>query len=177
MTLKTDCSNTSLSGKKYNTIRIKNLQEVFQDYKKYSLLIGVCFCDWKCCLESGIPVTVCQNHNLESAKFFEVSFDYVLKTLNESYADALIIGGLEPFMQTDEVVQLLKFLRENGVKKDLLVYTGYYLEEIDSYTIGLLSDLNVILKCGRYIPDRPSNKIDPVLGIKLASSNQYGVKL
>lgn len=57
-----------------------------------------------------------------------------------------------------------------------MIYTGYYVEEIDAETLAYLVKNDVILKCGRFIPNRKS-KFDVVLGITLASDNQYGVYL
>jgi hypothetical protein len=36
--------------------------------------------------------------------------------------------------------------------------------------------LNIIVKIGRYYPDK-SSKFDNILGITLASENQYGIKI
>ena len=130
-----------------NEIRLKDVVEVFQDYKKSALLLCCVSCDWKCCREAGISNT-----------------------------DAIIFGGLEPLLQIEEVCGLIEYLREHNVKKDILIYTGYYLEEIDKSIIERLKKHHVILKCGRYIPNRPQ-KFDKILGITLASDNQYGVQL
>lgn len=161
---------------KLSSIRLKDMQEVFQDYKKSALLLSTCFCDWKCCNEAGIDKSVCQNNKIAQQKEVVVSFSSLLKKVRSSITDSIIFAGLEPLLQIDEVVQCIDYLREHNVKKDIIIFTGYYLEEIDHNTLERLSDKRVILKCGRYIPNRPS-VFDQVLGITLVSDNQYGVYL
>lgn len=157
-------------------IRLKDIVEVFQDYKKSALLLCCISCDWKCCIEAGIDVSVCQNHNIIKQREVYLPFDVILNKVNLSITDSIIFGGLEPLLQSDEVCGLIEYLREQGVKKDILVYTGYYIEEIDKEVIKRLKNCHVILKCGRYIPNKPK-KFDKILGITLASDNQYSVQL
>ena len=163
-------------GDFYNSIRLKDIVEVFQDYKKPALLLCTCYCDWKCCAESGTDSSLCQNSRIAKQREVKTPFASILKKVNASLTDAVIFGGLEPMMQIDEVVQCIEYLRKNGVEKDIIIYTGYYIEELDSSILYRLKNANVILKCGRFIPNRPS-KLDPTLGVVLASDNQYGVYL
>ena len=180
MTSMTVYSNIGkLSDKKYHDIKVKDIQpEVFQDYKKCSLFIGVSKCDFKCCKEVNLPCSICQNSGINNQKDFKLPFEEVLKTYSKSLLnDAIVIGGLEPFLQVDEVYQLCKYLRKKGVYNDIVIYTGYYQEEICPDTLKKFKELgNIIIKFGRYIPDRP-NRFDEVLGITLSSDNQYAVKL
>ena len=177
MTSMITCPNHGkLSEKKYSSIRLKDVAEVFQDYKKPALFLSVCFCDWKCCKEAGIPVTVCQNHSVINQVNHELSFSSLLKMVQSSYTDAVLFAGLEPFEQADEVIQCIEYLRANGVQKDIVIYTGYYPEEIDPDTISRLASCDIIMKCGRFVPNS-SPRFDEVLGITLVSDNQYGVRL
>lgn len=177
MTSTMTCFNVGkLSYTEYTGIRLKDAVEVFQDYKKSAILFSTCYCNWKCCHEAGIPESVCQNQKVAQQREVYLPFESVLKKVNQSFTDAVIFGGLEPMLQADEVVQCIQYLRQHGVKKDIVVYTGYYVEEIDEETLAYLAMNDVILKCGRYIPDRKP-KFDAVLGITLASDNQYGVYL
>lgn len=167
----------SLSSMPLSFILLKDAVEVFQDYKKSALLLCTCFCDWKCCTESNHDKTMCQNSKLENSPNKEIPFNRILEMVERnSVIDAVIFGGLEPLIQINQVIQCIEYLRKHGVTKDILIYTGYYLEEIDEPVINRLSESNVILKCGRYIPDRPP-KFDDVLGITLASDNQYSIEL
>ena len=49
-------------------------------------------------------------------------------------------------------------------------------EEIIDQVEKLMDFKNIIIKFGRYIPDRPS-KFDEVLGVTLASDNQYAERI
>lgn len=159
----------------YN-IRVKDVVEVFQDYKKSALLFCTCFCDWKCCIEAGISKDICQNHKIANQREVNLPFEKALNMVKFSITDSIIFGGLEPILQAEEVCSLIEYLRNKGITKDILIYTGYYIEEIEESVLQRLKNCHVILKCGRFKPDRPK-KFDEILGITLASDNQYGVQL
>ena len=54
----------------------------------------------------------------------------------------------------------------------IVIYTGYYPSEIKEQLKKLFKFNRIIIKFGRYIPnDKP--RYDEVLGITLASSNQF----
>ena len=57
-----------------------------------------------------------------------------------------------------------------------IIYTGYYPEEIDGQIKFLSIFENIIIKFGRYIPNR-NNKYDEILGVTLASDNQFAKKI
>ena len=57
-----------------------------------------------------------------------------------------------------------------------MIYTGYYLEEIEGKIYFLKCFNNIIVKFGRYIPNSKS-RYDEILGINLASDNQFAKKI
>ena len=67
---------------------------------------------------------------------------------------------------------------------DVVIYTGYTKEELQnkiykdniSYLDKLKQYKNIIIKYGRYIPDQEPH-YDEVLGVNLASDNQYAERL
>ena len=59
---------------------------------------------------------------------------------------------------------------------DIVVYTGYNKEEIPEHLMILKKYKNIIMKYGRYIPNKEKH-FDEVLGVYLASDNQYGEKI
>lgn len=95
--------------------------------------------------------------------------------LNNDITKSIVIGGLEPFMQFDEVYDLIKLFRDNCTD-DIVIYTGYYKDEIADKINTLSKFKNIYIKFGRYIPNQESH-FDNVLGIELASNNQYGEKI
>ena len=79
----------------------------------------------------------------------------------------------------DDIDELMAFICEfrNRCNDDIVIYTGYYEDEIRSYINKLKTDFkNIVVKFGRYIPDQQPH-YDEVLGVYLASDNQKGVHI
>ena len=156
-------------------MRIKNLMvEDFVNYKKPSLFLGTCFCDWKCCKEQNLDVGVCQNTPLAKYSTLELANEAIYELFTwDKITEAVVIGGLEPMLQFDEVYELISYFRENGCEDTFVIYTGYYPEEIQDELKQLQKYKNIIIKFGRFIPGQEPH-YDEVLGVYLASDNQYG---
>lgn len=158
-------------------IRLKNIvDEVFQDYKKPSMLLATCYCDWKCLKERELDVSICQNSKIFKQKNINVSVDEIVdRYINNPITQAIIIAGLEPMLQFDEVLNFIKIFR-NKSNDDIVIYTGYYPFEIEDKILQLQQYKNIIIKFGRYIPNR-KKRFDNNLGIELVSDNQFAVKI
>lgn len=161
------------------TILIKGLvDEDFVQYKKPSMFIGTCFCGWKCCKDAGRPVTMCQNSPLANSKSKAVKFSTLYnRYINNPITKAIVFGGLEPILQFDDVMELIKYFRQKGCKDDFVIYTGYYEDELQKeieFIESFVKDYGgkIIVKFGRFIPDQES-RWDEILGVELASPNQY----
>ena len=89
------------------------VMEDFVNYAKPSLFLITCKCDWKCCHEANIPITVCQNEPVvrQATKEFLISSIYKAYIDNE-ITKAVVIGGLEPILQFEEVLSLLDYFRK-----------------------------------------------------------------
>lgn len=149
--------------------------EWFQDYKKPSMYIAFPNCTFKCEKECG--KRVCQNSALASAQTIDVPVEIICQEyLSNPITQAIVCGGLEPFDSFDELLALVSYLRENGCKDNIIVYTGYTKEECISmgYLDKLISQDNIIIKFGRFIPLKTPH-YDEVLGVNLASDNQYAI--
>ena len=153
------------------------VMEDFVNYAKPSLFLITCKCDWKCCHEANIPITVCQNEPVvrQTTKEFLISSIYKAYIGNE-ITKAVVIGGLEPILQFEEVLSLLDYFRKQNCNDDFVIYTGYYKEEIEKEIEQLKKYPNVILKYGRYKPNSVS-RFDDVLQITLVSDNQYAERI
>ena len=79
--------------------------------------------------------------------------------------------GLEPFDSWSDLLELIKKLR-CFVDDDIVIYTGYYKDEIADKIHVLSEYKNIIVKFGRQIPNQEKH-YDEVLGVYLASDNQY----
>lgn len=160
------------------TVTIKEIvDENFQDYNKAAMFIATSRCDFKCLKELGLDCSVCQNMSVSKMpnKIIFIS-EIFNRYMSNPLTSAIIIGGLEPFLQFNEVLSLVSFFRKSGCDDDFVIYTGYYENEIKR-EIQLLSEFkNIIIKYGRFIPD--SEPIyDSVLGVTLSSENQHAVKI
>lgn len=154
---------------------IKGIQdEDFVNYKKPSMFISFPSCTWKCDRECGKKV--CQNGTLATTPNIDIGIKTIVnKYINNPITKSIVCGGLEPFDTFDDLLQLIAYLRVS-TNDDIVIYTGYYKEEIAD-RIPLLSKYkNIVIKYGRYIPGQEKH-YDKVLGVYLASSNQYAEKI
>lgn len=153
------------------------VEEDFVNYKVPSMFITSCFCDFKCCVESDLDIGVCQNAPLVQTENREISDATIYQHyIGNPITQAVVIGGMEPFLQFGEVYSLIKLFREYGNRSDFVIYTGYYPDEITEQLNKLEELGNIVVKFGRFIPDRP-HRYDDVLGIELSSDNQYAIRI
>lgn len=160
-------------------MRVKKLiTERFQDYKVPSMYIGCVSCDGKCCLEAGVPIEVCINDQWRKCDAFLIDDRKTIEAyLNDPITAAVIFAGLEPFEQFDEVLEFTRILREEyHCDDDVVIYTGYNKAELTTQIKALSEYKNIVIKFGRYKPGIKS-RFDPVLGVTLASENQYAEKI
>lgn len=157
------------------TIFVKQIQiEDFTNYKKPSMFIGFSKCTWKCERECGMRV--CQNSALATAKTLGIDVNKLVNAyLNNPITKSIVCGGLEPFDTMDDLEKLVVALR-NNTDDDIVIYTGYKEEEIEDKVNWLSQFPNIIIKFGRFVPNQKQH-YDDVLGIKLASDNQYAKKI
>lgn len=152
------------------------MEEDCVNYKKISLFLGTCYCDWKCCHDGNFAESVCQNHPLATSPIKDISNERLIsRYLANTLTSAIVFGGLEPFKQFEELLEFIKELRK-FTDDDVVIYTGYNKEEIEDKIKLLSSYKNIIIKFGRYVPNQQKH-FDPVLGVNLASDNQYAEKI
>ena len=148
--------------------------EDFLNYKKPSLFIIFPYCNFKCDKDCGLKV--CQNSSLAKEKEIEYSIDKIVNNYIENdITKAIVCGGLEPMDSFDDLKELVGALRIK-TNDDIVIYTGYREEEIEDKANDLKQFTNIIIKFGRYIPNDKEYYND-ILGINLASRNQYAKKI
>ena len=160
-------------------MRVLNIvDEDFVNYKKASMFIGTISCGGKCYIEAGLPPTICQNDGWRSCAPIEIAdSDLCQRYIDNPITNAIVFGGLEPMEQFDELLEFIRTLRnEFNCIDDIVIYTGYNKNEIEWQVDKLKSFRNIVIKFGRYVPNEPSH-FDEVLGIQLASSNQYAERI
>ena len=78
-------------------------------------------------------------------------------------------------LQFDELVELIRRFREE-TSDDIVIFTGYYENEIKDKIDVLKHFRNIVVKFGRYVPGQEPH-LDPVLGVKLANKEQYATRI
>ncbi len=162
-------------------MRVKKIiDEDFTNYKQPCTFICTCFCTGKCYKEQNLPMSICQNSAWQKMLSFELDDSVIIqKYFDNPISKAICFGGLEPFEQVEEIVAFVQLLRlKFHCHDDVVIYTGYTKDEC--FERGWLKSLsafdNIIIKFGRYIPNQKPH-YDKILGVWLASDNQYAVRL
>ena len=152
------------------------MDEDFVNYKFPSMTILFPHCSFKCEKDGS---NFCHNSTLVNEKDIRVLIkDLYCRYINNPITHAIVCQGLEPFDSWEELNGLLFHFRIHQECLDpIVIYTGYNKDEI-SDQIEFIKKMysNIIIKFGRYIPNQEKH-YDDVLGVYLASDNQYAEKI
>ena len=165
--------------------------EDFLQYKLASMFVAFPSCTFKCERECEQAKGMCQNGALVKAPDIECTpKDIVDRYISNPISKAMVCGGLEPFDSFEDLYRLLAEFRSKS-SDPFIIYTGYNKDEVQYMTFfrncaggtveySVLESLkklpNVIIKYGRFIPNQKPH-YDEVLGVELASPNQYAEKI
>ena len=128
------------------------------------------YCSFKCDKENGS--CICQNSSLVNRPNIDVDINKIIdKYMSNNISKSIVCGGLEPLDSWEELKTFVVNLRYK-TNDPLIIYTGYNKDEIADKIAWLQLYDNIIVKFGRYIPNQETH-YDKVLGIYLASDNQY----
>ena len=143
------------------------------NYKVPCLTIEFCYCTFKCDKLNGCQV--CQNSHLAAEPDIEISGEEIWSLYESNpLTKAFCFQGLEPFDSFMDLIDLIKFIRITKKCNDpIVIYTGYNKGEDTIVEMSLKHFSNIIIKWGRFILGHEPH-YDPVLGVNLASNNQYG---
>ena len=152
------------------------LDEDFNDYKKPSLFIAFPVCTLKCDRLNNCKV--CQNSTLLKEPDIPVDISKLVKHyLKNNLTEAIVCGGMDPLDSFSDLHRLIFTLRVfYGCNDDVVIYTGYNKEEVQDKIKILQKFPNIIVKFGRYIMNQQPH-FDELLGVNLASDNQYAEKI
>lgn len=153
------------------------VDEDFTNYKLPSMFLITPYCNFKCCIENGN--NICQNMDVIKLPIIEINNEALVnRYISNPITKAIVIAGLEPFDTFDDMYDFIYCLRHtHKIDDDIVIYTGYYEDEILDKLVRLSqSFINIIVKFGRFIPDKPSH-FDEVLGVQLANEEQYARRL
>lgn len=158
-------------------MKIKDvIAEDWSNYKVASMFIITSVCDFKCCKDCGEDL--CQNMDCISLPTVDISNEKLYNLyVGNNITEAIVFGGLEPMLQFDELLSFVHYMRIVQCNEDMIViYTGYYPNEIENELNQLKEFANIIVKFGRFIPYKNS-KYDEILGVTLVSDNQYAERI
>ena len=156
------------------------IDEDFTNYKKPSMYIACPWCDFKCDRESGCAI--CQNSALAHEPNIEISnIELVSRYVKNPITKAIVFGGLEPLDSVELLLVISEFRKYTN--DDIVIYTGYTEEELETIYFNasiMLEEFkqykNIIIKFGRFVPNQ-EKYYDEVLGVELASPNQYARRI
>ena len=152
---------------------LKLVDERLSDYRLPTLMIVAVSCDWKCAKDAHFPEALCQNHQWKDVEPIDATPQEIYEAfVRNPITQGLLFGGLEPFRQFEEMLDVIRYFRSQNSTAPIVIYTGYREDEIKDEVLILSGFPNIIVKFGRYVP-RQAAHLDPVLGVKLASDNQY----
>lgn len=156
-------------------MKIKGLvEEDFCNYRKPSMFIIFPNCTFKCDKEAGCAI--CQNGALANEPAIDMSaIEIVSRYVKNPITKAIVFGGLEPWDSDWDIEQLIMEFRKY-TNDDIIIYTGYTEEELKNKITKVSCYNNIIIKYGRFIPNQDKH-YDEVLGVELASSNQYARRI
>lgn len=148
----------------------KIIDEDFTNYKKPSMFICTPCCTMKCGKE------LCQNSPWLKQPNIEIDpIDIIQRYENNELTQAVVLAGLDPMDSWADLYSFI-FLFRSVTNDDIVVYTGYTKCEIADKVEILSQFPNIIIKFGRYIPNQQPH-YDEVLGVDLASDNQYAERI
>ena len=146
------------------------ISEDFVNYKKPSMTIMFPTCSFKCGSE------YCQNTSLINESIIDLAIENIVdRYINNPITEAIVMQGLEPFDSYDDLIGLVKALRQR-CDDDIVIYTGYRKDELGKEIKQLSIYKNIIIKYGRYVPNQDPH-YDKILEVKLASDNQYAERI
>ena len=104
------------------------IEEDFVNYKKASMFIVFPTCTFKCEKDCGIKC--CQNSEVAKSAAIEIDTKILVdRYINNPITHAIVCGGLEPIDSFDDLLELVKLVREK-TDDDIVIYTGYNKNEI-----------------------------------------------
>lgn len=158
-------------------MKLKTLvDEDIVNYKETSMFLIFPLCSFKCDHENRAQL--CQNLSIANLPTMNIDIDVLIQRyLDNPLTSAIVCGGLEPLDSFPELLELVRTFRiKFNCKDTIVIYTGYNKNEVLEKIIWLMQYENIIVKFGRYVPNNLPH-LDSVLGVKLASDNQYAEQI
>ena len=146
------------------------VDEDFINYKNPCMYIAMPHCSFKC------GECTCQNNHFKDSEIKDVDIEYlIIRYMNNKLTSSVVFSGLEPFDSFYDMKDFIIGLRSR-CNDDVVIYTGYEESEIKDKLDELKIFGNIIVKFGRFI-ENSNPRYDELLGVELASENQYAKRL
>ena len=138
------------------------------------MFVSNTICDFKCDKENNTCLCINKGLALEQTKMVTID-TLVQRYKTNPITSAIVFGGLENFDEFEQLFNFIKCFRQYN-QDDIVVYTGFHKNEIQDKIKRLTEFSNIIVKFGRFVPNQQPH-YDEVLGIKLASDNQWAERI
>lgn len=160
------------SSQKLDVINIVDCD--FVNYKEPTFIIlSGTSCTFKCDNENNCKL--CQNSHLAREPVINTTIEQCIKMYNnQDIARSITLQGLEPLDNLKQMLWFIYYFRKIS-SAPIIIWTGYTKEECFDLILLIQKTLNwknIIMKYGRFIPNQKPHQ-DPILGVSLASDNQY----
>lgn len=134
-------------------------------------------CTFKCNKESHC--NICQNFALNKQEPIETTVNRLIDLyISQDLSHSITFQGLEPLDNLKQLLWFIYYFRQ--IREDpIYIWTGYEKDECEDLIYLIKEKMhweNIIIKFGRFKPNEPHH-IDPILGVELASTNQYAEKI
>ena len=153
------------------------IDEDFVNYKLPCMTLEFPICNgFKCNKINGKQV--CQNGALATEPNIEIDSKALVKRyLSNPITESICCQGMEPMDSFSDLMLFLHYFRTcYNCNDDVVIYTGYTKEQIADKLELLRKYPNIVVKFGPFLLNRPPRD-DEVLGVTLASDNQYAEKI
>ena len=149
-------------------IKLHGYKEVYNDYKKVGVLLATPTCNNNC--------KYCQNEYLKKKKPIEYDISEIFNFVKKNkLIKSFIFGGLDCMDSFDQTYDIIKEIRKK-FDYDIVLYTGKLKTDINLEIEKLKNFKGIIIKFGKYKKNK-EKKYDELLGITLASNNQYSRRI
>lgn len=156
-------------------MKIKGLiEQDFVQYRKPCMFIIMPYCSFKC--EKQCGVKCCQNSQLVNTKIVDVPVQTIVdRYINNGITHSIVFGGLQPFDSFQDLLSCVDAFRQK-TQDDIVIYTGYYKNQLYDKLPKLFGYKNIIIKYGRYVPGQQKH-YDDTLGVYLTNKQQYAERI
>ena len=125
----------------------ESIFESTMDGEGYRIVIFMSGCPHHC-KNCHNPVTWNKEHG--TSYEIEEIYEYVRKKLETGIFDGITLSGGDPYVQSDEVLKLVKKLKETFKDLDVWSYTGYLYEDVKDN--ALTKELNALID-GKFVEE------------------------